>query len=351
MVSRRLARSLVGSSSTASAIRTWRCRAVSTSAIRRASVRASSRPRRAHAVIQHAPATVARARIPRRWGALERARGVTDLRRGLALHEAARPGGEQAVPAELVELGQNRDHGVIGGLHGEIVKVRTGRMGQRRRPPPHVEPGLAQQQRVQASDRLRVAGCAGAARQARRVTLGLVAARRSRHRLIAASVRAVTGASAAGGDPHRGQARRPVERVRWTGVDRGVAGPGWMLVGADGAAISPVLLRSLDQATPGRFAASDPRLTLAPGRAHGDFCPYRGHRLRIPHGAVLRAAWRGSLDGRTCAPPPGLARSRQQAWWVWRIAAERVGSIAVVAVVPEPSGARAWLVSISLVRQ
>jgi hypothetical protein len=79
---------------------------------------------------------------------------LTDLRRRLALHEAARPGGEQAVPAKVVELGQNRDHSVIGGLHGEIVKLRTGRMRQRRRPPPHVEPGLAQQQRVQAPDRL-----------------------------------------------------------------------------------------------------------------------------------------------------------------------------------------------------
>ena len=61
----------------------------------------------------------------------------------------------------------------------------------------------------------------------------------------------------------------------------------------------------MDQATPGRSAASDPRLTPAPGRAHGDFCPYGGHRLRIPHGAVPRAAWRGSLDGRTCGPPRG----------------------------------------------
>src|SRR5437763_13990347 len=57
---------------------------------------------------------------------------------------------------------------------------------------------------------------------------------------------------------------------------------------------------------PGKSTASNPRLTSTPGRAHGDLCPYRGHRLRIPHDALgfashstlveVRSA--GALDAR-----------------------------------------------------
>jgi hypothetical protein len=53
-----------------------------------------------------------------------------DLRGRLALGEAARPGGEEAVPAELAELPQDRDDGVVSGLEREIVQVTPGRVAQ-----------------------------------------------------------------------------------------------------------------------------------------------------------------------------------------------------------------------------
>ena len=41
-----------------------------------------------------------------------------DLRRDFKDHERVRPGRETAVPAELIEFGQNGDQGIIGRLLG-----------------------------------------------------------------------------------------------------------------------------------------------------------------------------------------------------------------------------------------
>ena len=65
-----------------------------------------------------------------------------DLGRRLALREATRPRREQAVTAEVIELGQDRDHGVIGGLDGKVVEITTRRVGERRRSAPDLEPSL-----------------------------------------------------------------------------------------------------------------------------------------------------------------------------------------------------------------
>jgi len=71
-----------------------------------------------------------------------------DLGRRLALHEAASPGGEEAVAAELMELGQDRHDRVVRGLKGEIIEVTSGGVGQGRRSPPDFEPSFAEKQGV-----------------------------------------------------------------------------------------------------------------------------------------------------------------------------------------------------------
>ena len=77
-----------------------------------------------------------------------------DLGRRLALREATCPGGEEAVAAEVMELGQDRDHGVIGSLDGKIVEIAAGRVGERRRSAPDFEPRLTVKKRVEATNRL-----------------------------------------------------------------------------------------------------------------------------------------------------------------------------------------------------
>jgi hypothetical protein len=87
-----------------------------------------------------------------------------DLGRCLALSEVSCPGGEEAVTAEAIELGQDRDDGVVGGLDGKIVEIAAGRMAERRDAPPDLEPSLVQQQRVETTDRRVTARTAGVER-------------------------------------------------------------------------------------------------------------------------------------------------------------------------------------------
>ena len=77
-----------------------------------------------------------------------------DLGRRLALGEATRPGREEAVTAESIELGEDRDHGIIGSLDSKVVQIDPGRMGKRCRTPPDLEPGLTKKKRVETTNRL-----------------------------------------------------------------------------------------------------------------------------------------------------------------------------------------------------
>jgi len=45
----------------------------------------------------------------------------------------------ESFTAELIELGQDRDDGVIGSLDGEVVEVLARGVGQRRRSPPDLD--------------------------------------------------------------------------------------------------------------------------------------------------------------------------------------------------------------------
>jgi hypothetical protein len=77
-----------------------------------------------------------------------------DLGRRLVLCEATCPRGEEAVTAEVMELGQDRDHGVIGSLDGKIVEIAARGVSERRRSAPDLEPCLTIEKRVQATNRL-----------------------------------------------------------------------------------------------------------------------------------------------------------------------------------------------------
>src|SRR6185312_10463235 len=77
-----------------------------------------------------------------------------DLGRRLALGEATSPGREEAVAAELMELGQDRHHRVVGRLEREVVEVAPRGVRQGRGPPPDLEASLAKEQCVEARDRL-----------------------------------------------------------------------------------------------------------------------------------------------------------------------------------------------------
>jgi hypothetical protein len=78
----------------------------------------------------------------------------TDLVWRLELCEAACPGGEEAVAAEVIELYQNRNHGVIGRLHRKVVQVAARRVAKSRRSPPDFEPRLPNKKRVEPPNRL-----------------------------------------------------------------------------------------------------------------------------------------------------------------------------------------------------
>jgi hypothetical protein len=67
---------------------------------------------------------------------------LTQLGRHLALHEAARPGGKEAIAAKLVKLGEDRHDGIAGGLNGEIVQIAAGWMRQGQRSPRDLEASL-----------------------------------------------------------------------------------------------------------------------------------------------------------------------------------------------------------------
>ena len=53
-----------------------------------------------------------------------------------------------------MELGQDRDHGVVGSLDGKIVEIAARRVGERRRSAPHLEPRLTVKKRVEATNRV-----------------------------------------------------------------------------------------------------------------------------------------------------------------------------------------------------
>ncbi len=92
------------------------------------------------------------------------AEAPADLGRCLVLGEATSPGGEDAVTAEAIQLAQDRDYGVVGGLDGKIVEIAAGRMAEQRRAPSGLKPGLVQQQRVETTDRRVTARAAGVER-------------------------------------------------------------------------------------------------------------------------------------------------------------------------------------------
>src|SRR3954447_22230890 len=76
-----------------------------------------------------------------------------DLGGRLALRGAPCPGGEEAVATEVMQLGQDRDHSVIGSLDGKIVEVAARRVGERRCPATDFEPRLTIEKRVETTDR------------------------------------------------------------------------------------------------------------------------------------------------------------------------------------------------------
>ena len=135
-----------------------------------------------------------------------------DLGRRLALHEAPRPGGETAVTAEAIELGQDRDHCVIGSLDGKIVEIAAGRVGERRRSSTDLEPGLTTEKRVEATNRIVTARPA----RLKRFNPGL------RFRIEAPGARALCPAARLDDEIDRG--RRPSAR-NGLAVSVGDAGP------------------------------------------------------------------------------------------------------------------------------
>ena len=82
------------------------------------------------------------------------AESSTDLGRRLTLGEATRPCGEQAVAAEVIELDQDRNHGVIGRLHRKVVQVAARWVAQPRCSPPDFEPRLPNEKRVEPPNRV-----------------------------------------------------------------------------------------------------------------------------------------------------------------------------------------------------
>jgi hypothetical protein len=72
----------------------------------------------------------------------------------LALREATCPGGEEAVTAKAIELGEDRDHRVVGGLNGKVIEIAAGRVGERRRAAADLESRLPIEKGVEATNRL-----------------------------------------------------------------------------------------------------------------------------------------------------------------------------------------------------
>jgi hypothetical protein len=79
-------------------------------------------------------------------------RAAPDLHRRLQERELVGPGGEAAVAAEVVELGQDGHERVVGALDGEIVEVGVAQV-RAATAARDLEARGAQQQRVQAGDR------------------------------------------------------------------------------------------------------------------------------------------------------------------------------------------------------
>jgi hypothetical protein len=53
-----------------------------------------------------------------------------------------------------MELGQDRDHGVVGSLDGKVVEIAARGVSERRRSAPHLKPCLTIEKRVQTTNRL-----------------------------------------------------------------------------------------------------------------------------------------------------------------------------------------------------
>jgi hypothetical protein len=89
--------------------------------------------------------------------------------------ELVRPGREPALAAEVVELAEHRDAGVVGALERQIVEVVGAQRGELPAAAVQLEAGAADEQRMQLGDRCLARG----ARRAQVVeqTLRLVVAR------------------------------------------------------------------------------------------------------------------------------------------------------------------------------
>lgn len=73
---------------------------------------------------------------------------------GLEQRELVRPGGEATDSAKLVELGQHGHDGIIGRLHRDVIEVLTAHVDDTRAAARDLEPSGAQQQLMEALDRL-----------------------------------------------------------------------------------------------------------------------------------------------------------------------------------------------------
>ena len=79
----------------------------------------------------------------------------------LEQRELVGPGGEAARAAIVVELRQHRDQRVVGGLEGEVVELLAAYVRKRGAPARDLEASRAQEQLVQARDRLVTLGARG----------------------------------------------------------------------------------------------------------------------------------------------------------------------------------------------
>ena len=76
-----------------------------------------------------------------------------DLAWYLECNEPPRPGGEQRLATELIQLREDRDERVVGGLQREILEIAPGGVRQPGRAAPDLVTCLSQQQSVQPADR------------------------------------------------------------------------------------------------------------------------------------------------------------------------------------------------------
>src|SRR5689334_17359742 len=79
-------------------------------------------------------------------------RTTAGLDPGLERDELVRPGREAAGAAEAVELRQDRDERIVGGLVRKIVQLRVWKVAECGSPPVQLEPRATEQQIVQIRD-------------------------------------------------------------------------------------------------------------------------------------------------------------------------------------------------------